>query len=204
MRPPDARMTCEGDFQCVTTILAGRTNKYIHDFPAISLSAANSTIKMMRAGIAITRGCCIIPLTNPDLYAQEAPPAGPQYIQLSYEQLNQLVGTLRSTPQENVVYRQGYIVVQPVDPAVVYVPLYDPWIVYGAPVPVYPAYYAPPSLASSIAASAAVGFAAGVAIGAFTLLLLLLAKLVLTHRCSQQRSVGLSQGNGRQPRIPRL
>src|SRR5215475_6783998 len=208
-----------------TPIRAGRMHKWIHDFLAASQSAANSTIKNVRAGIAMTLIACIIPLSTADLYAQQAPPAGPQYIQLSYEQLNQLVapialypdalvaqvlaastypnavadaarfvqqdasmshqelarivdtqawdpsvkaltafpsvlanlahnldwtsklgnayynqpqdvmaavqtmrqrayaaGTLRSSPQENVVYQQGYIVLQPVNPEVVYVP----------------------------------------------------------------------------------
>ena len=55
-------------------------------------------------------------------------------------------GTLRPTPQVAVVYQPQNIVIQPVNPAVVYVPIYNPWVVYGAPVPVYPAYYyvAPP------------------------------------------------------------
>src|SRR5215831_8781810 len=78
-------------------------------------------------------------------------------------------GTLRSSPQENVVYQQGYLVIQPVNPAVVYVPVYNPWVVYGAPVPVYPTYVAPPPpSAGTVVAAAAVGFAAGIAIGAYS------------------------------------
>jgi hypothetical protein len=59
--------------------------------------------------------------------------------------------------------------IQPVSPAVVYVPMYDPWVVYGAPVPVYPAYavaQAPP--ADGVAVAAAIGFAAGVSVAAFS------------------------------------
>lgn len=77
--------------------------------------------------------------------------------------------TLRSTPQQTVVYAPADIVIQPANPAVVYVPAYNPWVVYGAPVPVYPAYYVapPPRPAGSVGAAAAVGFTLGVAVGAF-------------------------------------
>lgn len=79
-------------------------------------------------------------------------------------------GTLRSTPQQTVVYAPADIVIHPVNPAVVYVPAYNPWIVYGAPVPVYPAYVyvaPPPRPAGAVAAAAAVGFTVGVVVGAF-------------------------------------
>lgn len=254
-----------------TPVVAGRVLTFIHDLLGTSQSAATSTIKMLRSGIAISLICCIIPFSTADLYAQQGPPAGSKYAQLSYEQLNQLVapialypdalvaqvlaastypaevveanrfvqqnagksrqelaqvvntqtwdpsvkaltafpsvlsnldrnldwtsklgnayynqpqdvmtavqtmrqrayaaGTLHSTPQQSVIYQPGDVVIQPVNPQVVYVPVYDPWIVYGAPVPVYPAYYyAPVVPASSVAVAASIGFAAGVAVGAF-------------------------------------
>jgi hypothetical protein len=238
-------------------------------------SVALSCIQSARAGIAILLIYCMVPLGVVDLYAQEAPPPRPQYRQLSYAELDQLVapialypdalvaqvlaaatyssqiveadrfvqrnrglapeqlarmvdtrpwdpsvkaltafpsvlanldrnldwtsrlgnayynqpqdvmiavqtmrqrayaaGTLRPTPQETVVYQPNDIVIQPVNPAVVYVPVYNPWFVYGAPVPVYPAYYyvAPPPprpSTGSIVAAAAIGFTAGVLVGAF-------------------------------------
>ena len=76
-------------------------------------------------------------------------------------------GTLKTTPEERVVYRPGSIVIAPVSPAVYYVPVYNPWLVYGAPVPVYPAYYYPPSPVGAVVAAAAIGFTAGVLVGAF-------------------------------------
>jgi hypothetical protein len=79
-------------------------------------------------------------------------------------------GTLRSTPQQAVVYAPADIVIRPANPAVVYVPAYDPWVVYGAPVAVYPAYVyvaPPPRPAGSVVAAAAIGFTAGVVVGAF-------------------------------------
>jgi Protein of unknown function (DUF3300) len=54
-------------------------------------------------------------------------------------------GTLKTTPQQTVLYQSSSIVIQPENPAVVYVPVYNPWIVSGAPVPVYPAYYVAPA-----------------------------------------------------------
>jgi Protein of unknown function (DUF3300) len=47
-------------------------------------------------------------------------------------------GNLKSTSQEAVTSQGQTVVIQPANPAVVYVPQYDPWIVYGAPVGVYP------------------------------------------------------------------
>jgi len=53
-------------------------------------------------------------------------------------------GNLRSTQQERVVNQGPTIVIEPVDPGICYLPSYDPWIVYGAPVVVYPGYFYDP------------------------------------------------------------
>src|SRR3984885_7402898 len=42
-------------------------------------------------------------------------------------------GNLKSTPQENVAKQGQTITIEPANPDVVYVPQYDPWLVYGAP-----------------------------------------------------------------------
>ncbi len=78
-------------------------------------------------------------------------------------------GNLRTTPQEMVAYQPAKIVIQPANPAVVYVPTYNPWVVYGAPVPIYPAYYIVPVPARPAGAvgAAAIGFTVGVVVGAF-------------------------------------
>jgi len=54
-------------------------------------------------------------------------------------------GTLQSTQQQQVYEDQGAITIAPAQPDVVYVPTYDPWDVYGAPIAPYPdfAYYGP-------------------------------------------------------------
>lgn len=79
----------------------------------------------------------------------------------------QAAGTLRSTPQEVVRYDGGNIVLAPADPQVVYVPGYNPWAVYGAPVAPYPGF----SLLGAIAEFAGVlpiRYGLGIAISSFT------------------------------------
>jgi hypothetical protein len=50
----------------------------------------------------------------------------------------QQAGNLKSTPQESVTTQEKSILIEPTDPQVVYVPEYDPWIVYGDPIALYP------------------------------------------------------------------
>jgi hypothetical protein len=70
-------------------------------------------------------------------------------------------GTLAPTPQQNVVVQGGAVLIQPVNPGVVYVPAYNPWLVYGAPVPVYPGYDLGAVLATGI-----IAFGVGVLVSA--------------------------------------
>lgn len=78
----------------------------------------------------------------------------------------QAAGTLQSTPQLNVEDDQGYIDLAPANPQVVYVPEYNPWVVYGAPVAPYAGFYAPDYAADL--AWGVIGFGVGVALTAFT------------------------------------
>ena len=55
-------------------------------------------------------------------------------------------GNLNSTSQEKVSEKDKTIVIEPADPQVVYVPEYDPWLVYGAPLAVWPSWYWYPGL----------------------------------------------------------
>lgn len=53
-------------------------------------------------------------------------------------------GSLRSTPQQTVVTSGSTVVIEPAEPQVVYVPYYDPFVVYGAwPYRAYPPVYFP-------------------------------------------------------------
>ena len=77
----------------------------------------------------------------------------------------QKAGTLRSTPQEQVTYDQGYIQLAPVNPAAVYVPSYNPWYAYGAPISPYPGFDLLGAIGSVIGAGLRYG--APIALGAF-------------------------------------
>jgi hypothetical protein len=50
----------------------------------------------------------------------------------------QKAGNLKSTSQQNVTAQGQTIVIEPADPDVVYVPGYDPWLVYGGPIVAWP------------------------------------------------------------------
>jgi hypothetical protein len=57
----------------------------------------------------------------------------------------QAAGTLKNTEQQVVKTEAQTIVIQPANPQVVYVPAYNPTVVYGTwPYPAYPPYYYPP------------------------------------------------------------
>jgi hypothetical protein len=78
-------------------------------------------------------------------------------------------GALQSTKEQQVTTTtQGgntYIVVEPANPEVVYVPEYSPEAVWGPPAYPYPPIYYPPSTGAIIAAGA-ISFGVGLAIGA--------------------------------------
>ena len=58
----------------------------------------------------------------------------------------QAAGNLQTTPQTTVTQEGQTIVIQPANPQVVYLPQYDPWVVYGAPVVAWPGWYWYPGL----------------------------------------------------------
>src|SRR3989475_1573821 len=55
-------------------------------------------------------------------------------------------GQLNSNEQENVTTQGNTIVIQPANPDVVYVPAYDPWLVYGDPIVAYPGWVPVPGI----------------------------------------------------------
>jgi len=74
-------------------------------------------------------------------------------------------GKLRSTPQQVVTDSPGDVVIAPVNPAVVYVPYYNPWAVWGWGNPWFAWYAPPPPPGYFIGAGLAFGFGVGIAIG---------------------------------------
>jgi hypothetical protein len=76
----------------------------------------------------------------------------------------QTAGNLRTTQQQTVTTEGGAIAIAPANPAVVYVPVYDPWAVWGTPYPMYPGYYWGPP-AGIFWGGLAIGFGVGIGIG---------------------------------------
>src|SRR6185503_3743337 len=78
-------------------------------------------------------------------------------------------GALASNQQQKVetkvIESKEVIVIEQANPQVVYVPSYNPTVVYGAPAYPYPPIYYPPSTGAVIAASA-ISFGVGMAMGA--------------------------------------
>jgi hypothetical protein len=76
----------------------------------------------------------------------------------------QAAGNLKTTKEQTVIVEEKIIKIEPANPQVIYVPTYNPTVVYGAwPYPAYPpyAYYPPGYVASSM-----MMFGAGMAMGA--------------------------------------
>ncbi len=55
-------------------------------------------------------------------------------------------GNLKTTPQQTVTTQGSTIIVEPAAPDVVYVPAYDPWVVYGGPIVAWPGWYPYPGI----------------------------------------------------------
>src|SRR6202166_208458 len=76
----------------------------------------------------------------------------------------QQAGNLKSTQQETVTTQGTTIVVEPANPQVVYVPEYDPWVVYGDPLAFYPGWIGVPGFFFD---GPGIGFGLGIGIGLF-------------------------------------
>ncbi|WP_432239210.1 DUF3300 domain-containing protein [Herbaspirillum robiniae] len=82
----------------------------------------------------------------------------------------QVAGSLQSSPQQRVLADDGLIMIEPVDPQVVYVPYYNPVVVYGswwwpsAPPVVWtpPPRYRPPHYSPGVTAS--ISFSSGIGV----------------------------------------
>jgi hypothetical protein len=79
----------------------------------------------------------------------------------------QQAGNLRSSPQERVYTSGGLVVIEPVNAALVYVPYYNPWVVYGAPIPAWSGYYWGLPRGVALGAGIAIGFGVGIGVGLF-------------------------------------
>jgi hypothetical protein len=78
----------------------------------------------------------------------------------------QQAGMLVSTPQHRVYVDNGSIVIVPVNPALVYVPYYNPWRIWGPTFAAYPGFYLMPP-PRGLVIGLGIGFAVGISIGLF-------------------------------------
>jgi hypothetical protein len=76
----------------------------------------------------------------------------------------QQAGNLKSTQQESVTTQGSTIVIEPANPQVVYVPEYDPWVVFGDPLAFYPGWIGVPGFFFD---GPGIGFGVGIGIGLF-------------------------------------
>src|SRR5579864_9280581 len=58
----------------------------------------------------------------------------------------QEAGNLETTEQQTVTTQDSSIVIEPASPEIVYVPAYDPWVVYGGPIVAWPGWYPYPGI----------------------------------------------------------
>jgi hypothetical protein len=86
-----------------------------------------------------------------------------QAIQTMRERAKQ-AGNLSSTTQEKVSNKGKTIVIEPAETDVVYVPQYDPWLVYGAPMAMFPGWYPYPGLFLD---GPGIGFGLGFGVGLY-------------------------------------
>jgi Protein of unknown function (DUF3300) len=73
-------------------------------------------------------------------------------------------GNLKTNKQVKVENQGQTIIIEPAEPEVVYVPTYDPWLVYGAPVVMWPGWYGYPGL---YIAGPGISFGLGFGVGFF-------------------------------------
>jgi uncharacterized membrane protein YgcG len=76
----------------------------------------------------------------------------------------QKAGNLKTTSQEKVSEKGKTIAIEPAESEVIYVPQYDPWLVYGSPLGPWPGWYGYPGLYLD---GPGIGFGLGFGIGFF-------------------------------------
>jgi hypothetical protein len=80
----------------------------------------------------------------------------------------QAAGTLRTDAHYRVYNNAGLVVIDPINPAFVYVPYYNPWVVYGGPIVPWRGYYWGGPPAGVVIAGIGLGFGVGISLGLFT------------------------------------
>lgn len=73
---------------------------------------------------------------------------------------------LVTTPQQTVVVQDGAILIAPVNPVLVAIPYYNPWVVFGPLVVAYPGFYVAP-VPVGVVVGLGIGFGVGIGLGVF-------------------------------------
>jgi hypothetical protein len=97
-----------------------------------------------------------------DAYAND-PQSVSDAVQTMRQQARE-AGNLNSNEQEKITDQDNTIAIEPANPDVVYVPAYDPWLVYGAPIVAYPGWYPVPGI---FLGGVGIGFGIGFGVGFF-------------------------------------
>ena len=133
--------------------LAGEVDKQSWDPSVKALTQFPSVLENMDKNLSWTSSLG-------DAYANQ-----PQDVMDAVQAMRQQArkaGHLNSNEQENVTTQGNTIVIQPADPDVVYVPAYDPWLVYGTPIVAYPGWYPVPGIFwGGVGLSFGIGFGIG-------------------------------------------
>ena len=58
----------------------------------------------------------------------------------------QTAGNLKTTSEQTVTTQGSTVIIEPANPEIVYVPAYDPWVVYGYPIAPWPYWYPYPGI----------------------------------------------------------
>src|SRR2546430_15065955 len=141
------------------TALANAVEKQNWDPSIQSMAALPAVVKQLGDNIAWTSD-----LGNAFLAQQSDVMDAVQRMRAKAESAGNLKSSQQQTVQTQQVEGKSVVVIQQASPEVVYVPSYNPPVVYGPPVYPYPPIYYPPP--GYYAAGAAISFGVGVAVGA--------------------------------------
>src|SRR5216683_4925999 len=133
--------------------LAGEVDKQPWDMSVKALTQFPSVLENMDKNLSWTSSLG-------DAYANQ-PKDVTDAVQAMREQARK-AGHLDSNEQEQVTTQGNTIIIEPANSEVVYVPAYDPWLVYGAPIVAYPGWYPVPGIfGGGVGLSFGIGFGIG-------------------------------------------
>src|SRR6266850_1450722 len=140
----------------------GPTGQSNEQSPAAPVQQSPQELQQLVAPIALYPDALVAQVLAGDTYANQQQDVT-DAVQAMRQQAHK-AGHLNSNEQEKVTTQGNTIIIEPANPEVVYVPAYDPWLVYGDPIVAYPGWYPVPGI---FLAGPAVSFGFGFGIGFF-------------------------------------